>query len=159
MLIVCTQDQIIRMTAENPNSGSPAWSPVKLLGVGGQPAATVQFETALKALQIGEPLAISAHGNDREVGDEERRGWGWSVLEIALMLDRCAPEGWLGPVLIHACARTVANFSAGLAVELTRSRFSKMWCYGYNKALDSRASFPDPATLAVRPDLHGTQVS
>jgi hypothetical protein len=158
MLIVCTQDQIIRTTADDPNSGSPAWAPVILLNEGSQPSATAQFEGGLRALTIGSPLALSAHGNDCEIGDADLEGWGWSVRDVARMLDRCAPDGWLGPLLIHACATTIVNFSARLAVRLGDSRFRGMWCYGYNRPLGSTAGFPPPSSLGDQADLQGTQV-
>jgi hypothetical protein len=59
MLIVCTQDQIIRDCTADPNSGSPSWKLVTALSLGGQPGATVQFESELRRLEPGSPLALS----------------------------------------------------------------------------------------------------
>jgi hypothetical protein len=158
MLIVCTQDQIIRHTTDDPNSGSPAWKPVIALNLGGQPGATTQFESELRRLEPASPLALSAHGNDHEIGDAGQRGWVWSAGEVAAMLDRNAPRGWLGPVLIHACAETIVNFSARLAVALEGSRFRGMWCCGYNRPLASAAGYPSPDSLDKRVDLQWTRV-
>jgi hypothetical protein len=61
--------------------------------------------------------------------------------------------------LIHACARSVANFSAGLAGALREIEvFEGLWCYGYNRGLDADAGFPPPDGLDDRVDLQGTQV-
>jgi hypothetical protein len=158
MLIVCTQDQIIRDTAADRDSGSPEWGYLTALNLGGQPGATVQFEAELRRLKVAEPLALSAHGNDEEIGDEGRRGWVWSPGDVAAMLDRNAPAQWLGPVLIHACAETIVNFSARLAGALSGSRFRGMWCFGYNRPLASAAGFPPPASMTKRVDLQWTRV-
>jgi hypothetical protein len=158
MLIVCTQDQVIRETAANPASGGPAWAPIVQLPVGPQPRATTAFAESLQGLGAHEPLCLSAHGNDNEIGDAED-GWSWSTAEVAELLEQNAPGEWDGPVLIHACAENVTNFSAGLAVALEmRDVFQGLWCYGYNRSVPANAGFPPPAGLPTRVELQGTQV-
>lgn len=161
MLIVCTQDQTIVAAAQDPNKGGAAWAPLAVLTPGSQPPATAQFAGALRHLGAGaQPLCLSAHGNDTEMGDEGQQGWGWSVGDVANMLVANADPRWTGPVLIHACAKTVANFSAGLAVQLgLRQRFAGLWCYGYNRPVPSDSGFPDPSTLGSQTALQGTQVT
>ena len=160
MLIVCTRDNEIRDTAQEPLSDAKLWGTVTLLPSGTKPAANRAFVEALKTLRRDEPLCLSAHGNDEEIGDETAKGWGWDSQAIAALLAEHAPRGWTGPILIHACAKQVSNFSAHLAVALdTAKAFDGLWCYGYNKAVPSASGYPDPAKLDKKPDLQGTRVS
>jgi hypothetical protein len=161
MLIVATQDVVIRATAQDPGSGAAAWGATVLLPIGGQGGADAAFAAALAQLNpMGEPLCLSAHGNDEEIGDADAPGWGWDSADIANLLVANAPGGWLGPVLIHACAEQVSNFSAHLAVALDEAQaFNQMWCYGYNRPVPDNSGFPDPGTLGNQVDLQGTQVN
>lgn len=158
MLIVCTKDKTIREAATDPEKGGTAWDPVGLLPLGTRRAARVQMTAALQQLPANQPLCLSAHGNDTELGDEHR-GWRWTTGDVARLLAANVASNWLGPVLIHACADTVANFSAGLAFDLGELRhFNGLWCFGYNRALPSDAGFPAPRSLDRRLDLQATRV-
>lgn len=159
MLIVCTQDQAVREAAEDPGKGGGAWAPIHLMPPGGQPAATVNFRARLAELGENDPLCLSAHGNNNEIGDAGVQGWGWSDREIAELLRDNVVATWKGPILIHACADAIVNFSANLAVRLGgMGVFNGVWCYGYNRAVPSGQGFPAPGTLAAQADLQGTQV-
>ncbi len=159
MLIVCTQDLAIREAAEDPTKGGGAWGAISLLPPGGQPGATVNFRARLAEIGEHEPLCLSAHGNNDEIGDEGAAGWGWSYQEVAALLQENVLATWKGPILIHACATAVVNFSANLAVRLGGlPAFAGIWCYGYNRAVPSGQGFPDPTKLAQQVDLQGTQV-
>ncbi|HTT95482.1 MAG TPA: hypothetical protein VMF55_12480, partial [Solirubrobacterales bacterium] len=158
MLIVCTQDPVIRDVATEPGKGIGPWRPAVLLPVGPQAAAREAFAAALHELPAGQALCLSAHGNDTEIGDANE-GWDWTAAAVANLLEEHAPPGWRGPILIHACARTVAQFSGGLAVALEMRRvFDGLWCYGYNRAVPADEGFPPPGGLARRADLQGTRV-
>ncbi len=158
MLIVCTQDPVIRNTATEPAKGIGPWEPVIQIPLGPQAAANEAFAEALQELPAGQALCLSAHGNDTELGDAEG-GWTWDTAEVAELLQENAPGEWAGPILIHACAENVANFSAGLAVALEmRGAFEGLWCFGYNRPVPPNEGFPPPAGLAHRVDLQGTQV-
>lgn len=156
MLIVCTQDPDIRNAATNPAKGGQAWAPVELLPTGIQPDA--RFAEILRNLPVSQPLCLSAHGNDKEIGDEVG-GWSWSTRRIALLLAKNVNLTWGGPILIHACAKTVSNFSAGLAVALQEVPcFRGLWCFGFNQAIDSNAGFPPPVGMERSPLLQGAEV-
>lgn len=158
MLIVCTQDPVIRDTAASPAKGGPAWAPVELLPLGGQVAADIAFAEALRELPAGQALCLSAHGNDREIGDAEDE-WTWTAADVAALLHENVAANWTGPILIHACAKNVSNFSARLARALGEiAAFPGRWCYGYNRPVPSDARFPPPVGLERRVDLQGTQV-
>lgn len=158
MLIVCTQDETIRNAATDPEKGGPAWAPVILLPEGPRATAQEQFEQSLAELAEDDALCLSAHGNDQALGDAHG-GWTWSTANIAALMVANITTDWGGPVLIHACARTVANFSAGLAVAIEQHRcFDELWCYGYNRPVPSDGDYPPPAGLGDRLDLQGTQV-
>lgn len=158
MLIVCTQDPVIRQAATDVEKGGPAWAPVVQLPRGAQPGAQAQFAASLRNLGVNEALCLSAHGNDTELGDAEG-GWTWTPTDVATLLAGNVAERWMGPILVHACAETVANFSAGLAVALERLRsFNGLWCYSFNRPVPSDGGFPPPVDLSRRVDLQGTQV-
>lgn len=163
MLIVCTKDPTIVRTAQDPRSGSPMWGTLVILDPRfNQAQATAQMQAALRAVGRTEPVCFSAHGNDDEIGDAGSGpgDWGWSRDQIALMLQDAMPPGFAGPILIHACAESVSNFSAGLAVALERIRaLNGVWIYGYQRAVPASAGYPDPRTLDRNVELYGTQVN
>lgn len=67
--------------------------------------------------------------------------------------------GPVGPVLVHACAENVSNFSAGLALALEEERaLEGVWVYGYNRPVPADARYPRPDALSRQVDLQGTQV-
>jgi hypothetical protein len=162
MLIVCTQDPVVRNWAQNPLSGSNDWGAVIALPAGPQQNATQAFLNALGRLGRNEPLCLSAHGNDLEIGDEgdQPNDWGWNAHDVAELLRLSVPNHYRGPILCSVCSETVANFSAGLAVALETARaLNGVWIYGYNRPVDSNAHFPAPNELARKVDLQGTQVN
>jgi len=161
MLIVCTKDPVVVATAQNPASGSDRWVPRIILNAQlNQAQATAAIARALRGLGADDPLCFSAHGNDYEIGDAGNgpNDWGWPRAEIALLLQQNAP-GLRAPILIHACAEQISNFSAGLAVELERIRaLNGVWIYGYNRPLPCTGGFPRPALMDRSVELQGTQV-
>lgn len=161
MLIVCTKDHEIVAAAQDPQKHAARWGDLVIVPAHcSQSEATTVMERSLR--NVEGPLCFSAHGNDTHIGDADNgpRDWGWSCRQIALILRDRLPRNFAGPILIHACATTVANFSAGLAVELSAMRvFNGLWIYGYNKALPSDAGFPDPGKLSTNAELQETQVS
>lgn len=118
MIIVCTQDPAVR----NNQSGAANWGAFNLLNPGGQPGATVQLGGFLAQLGQNEALCLSAHGNNDEIGDPAPPGWEWDVSDIATLLVTNTPGGYAGPILIHACATSIVNFSANLAQESSGTR-------------------------------------
>jgi hypothetical protein len=128
-----------------------------------QEEATISFEALLQELAINQsPLCISAHGNNTEIGDDGETpatDWGWTTAQVAGLLKGNLPAGYEGPILIHACATSVANFSAGLAVELEKiAGLCGIWVYGYNTALPREAGFPNVQLLDQQVNLQATKV-
>jgi hypothetical protein len=161
MLIVCTKDPIIVQTAQDPRSGSGMWGTLVILDPRfNQAQATAAMTDALRG-SPNEPLCFSAHGNDDEIGDEGSgsNDWSWSRAKLALILQDALLRGFCGPILIHACAQRVSNFSAGLAVALERIRaLNGVWIYGYQKPVPVRAGFPHPYKMDRNVELYGSQV-
>jgi len=161
MLIVCTHDNDIINWTGDPRSESHKWSPVYILdGTKKKAGASTQLGNFLTTLGQNESLCLSAHGNDAEIGDEGSgpKDWGWTCAQIANLLGDKAP-GFKGNILIHACAKTVSNFSAGLAVALQAKRALKgVWIYGYKDPIGSNQRYPDPADISKHVSLQGTQV-
>jgi len=157
MLIVCTKDPTIVDFTKSSESGSKQWGELVIL-TGNQTEATIQLIEALK--RVNDPLCLSAHGSDTEIGDEGYGGkyWTWTAKQIAAhFLDATGSYG--GPILIHACAKNVSNFSAHLAVALEEvGALNNVWIYGYNKAIGSDARYPDPAFLNLQVDLQFSKV-
>lgn len=162
MLIVCTKHQTIVQTAQNPASGAPSWGQLIVINAAlNQAMATQSLVHALGQLGPNEALCFSAHGNDNEIGDADggSNDWGWTRMDIANLLAQNAPPHYAGPILIHACAQNVSNFSAGLAVALqTLRNLNGVWIYGYNRPVAATASFPNPATMGQSVELQGTHV-
>ncbi len=161
MLIVCTQDPAIASWAQNPKSNSGSWQNVFCLTAGqNQTQATNQLKGHLANLSQTEPLCLSAHGNDTEIGDEGSglSDWGWTTADIAQYLaDKCPKNK--GPMLMSVCCKTVANFSAGLATKLGKIPALKgVWIYGYNKSVPVTQTFTAPSQMGNMVDLQGTQV-
>jgi len=162
MLIVCTKDPTIVQTAQNPASGSPTWGQLIVINVAlNQAMATQSLIHALGQLGPNEALCFSAHGNDNEIGDAGGgvNDWGWTRADIATLLAHHAPMHYVGPILVHACAQNVSNFSAGLAVALQHLQsLNGVWIYGYNRPVAAAAPFPDPARMGQNVELQGTHV-
>jgi microcystin-dependent protein len=161
MLIVCTKDPTIVQTAQNPASGSREWGPLIVINATlTQALATQSLVHALGQLGPNEALCFSAHGNDTEIGDAGGgvNDWGWTHAEIASLLAQNAPH-YAGPILIHACAQRVSNFSAALTMSLQNLRnLNGVWIYGYNRPVAEAASFPNPATMGQNVELQGAHV-
>jgi hypothetical protein len=159
MIIVCTRDETIRAWTQNPKSNSAAWD-----GVWGIPKqldqddATAALAQAISGLPPAAPLCLSAHGDDESIGDPVKgKPWEWKIPALAGIL--AGVKTRTGPLLISACAETVANVSAALAVALQNLGAQKgLWCYGYNIAVGSTTSYPSPDKLASSVELQGTLV-
>ena len=152
MTIVCTGDPGIISYANDPSSGSAAWGVVNV----------VANQNALAGIVAGlgenEPLCLCAHGNNSSIGDAGPDGLGWTYTQIASILAANAPN--LGVVLIYACASSVANFSAALAVQLeSLMQLDGLWCYGWNTPVTIGTPYPAPQSLASKVFLQGTQVN
>jgi len=163
MLIVCTQDKEIRRADVQTKS----WGTVTVLPAGGQEKASEVFKRTLMTLRNGEPLCISAHGNDSEIGDSSPEMWRWSYQAVALMLSEPIKKNAIpSAIFISACGRSVANFSTQLVVELGKllytddSALPNVWVYGYNNDISSAQQIPSPDQLdeLLRTDF-GLQVT
>ena len=161
MLIVCTQDAAIINWTQQAASNSVLWGNVQYLAVGQtQVQATNQLAGFLANLSNNEPLCLSAHGNDTEIGDAGTgpNDWGWTTNAIAGLLQANAANNQ-GPMLMRVCCETVANFSAGLAVALENIQaLNLVWIYGYNRPVPITQVYPAPGNLGNQVDLQGTQV-
>jgi len=163
MLIVCTKDPVVVGAAQAQRSGAGSWGNLVIIDPRfNQAQATTVIQGALSKAGDAEPVCFSAHGNDNEIGDAGtgRNDWGWSRERLAWNLSTAMPRRFSGPILIHACAKNVSNFSAGLAVALDHIRaLNGVWIYGYQRAVPSTAGFPDPRYLDRSRELYATQVS
>jgi hypothetical protein len=161
MLIVCTKDPILVRTAQDPRSGAGQWGTLVIINPRfNQAQATDAIADALRGRN--EPVCFAAHGNDYEIGDPGSgpNDWSWTRAQLALILQNAYPNRFGGPILIHACAENVSNFSAGLVVALETIRaLAGVWIYGYQKAVPVTSGFPNPATMDRNRELYGTRVS
>lgn len=161
MLIVVTRDSSIMDWVNNPASGASAWGSIKQLSAGKQDGANKQLTDLLKTVKTDEPLCITGHGNNTEVGDEGSGAsdWTWTADDLANSLGSLK-EGYNGPVLMEVCAQSVTDFAAHLAISLQETRIlNGVWIYGYNKAVDVTHTFPNPAKLSQNVEIYGKQVN
>ncbi|HTZ85332.1 MAG TPA: hypothetical protein VMB05_01575 [Solirubrobacteraceae bacterium] len=161
MLIVLTRDAKIMAWAASPDSGAEAWPPLKQLSAGDQRDASQQLSTLLKLVKPHEPLCITGHGNDHEVGDEGRKraDWTWTSPQLAELLGGLV-DGYKGPILTEVCSNTLTDFSANLVLALQKlKRLNGVWVYGYGKSVDVTHPFPDPSKLDTNRELTGKQVN
>jgi hypothetical protein len=162
MLIVVTQDQGVINWCRSPQSGAGQWGELVVINAGSSPTATVQLRHALARVGQNQPLCLTGHGNNTELGDAGSGGmsWSWSVQEIAGLLGAELPHNFAAPILIEACATTVTNFSAHAAVCLGQLRqLVGVWIYGYNQPVAITHPFPAPQALDRNVELQATQVS
>ena len=160
MLIVITRDPDVIRWANLPISGAMAWGRLKILSAGSQEQATAQMKQYLKLVDRNEPLCITGHGNDYEVGDEGSGpdDWSWSNDEMAELLSGLV-NGYKGPILMEVCSNSVTDFSANLVVSLEKLKaLDLVWIYGYNKGVGITHPFPKPANLTKNIELTGKQV-
>ncbi|MBV9772328.1 MAG: hypothetical protein JO040_00160 [Gemmatimonadetes bacterium] len=125
-----------------------------------QEGATHAIAVALSELDNGEPLCFSAHGNNKMIGDDH---WQWTYEDITRLLTEHT-NGYSGPILIHACATEIVNFSAHLAVKLEKElermlAFRGTCVYGYNRSVPIDTRFPRPDLLDRQVDLQVTCVT
>jgi len=161
MLIVITKDESIIQWARTAASGATAWNRLAPLGSISQRAANRQLTDYLSQVGAEEPLCITGHGNDKEVGDEgdNARDWTWTHRELAELLGLGLPVDYRGPILMEVCANTVTDFAAHLVVSLEKLRkLNGVWIYGYNKSVSVRHKFPAPPALKGNLELWAKQV-
>jgi hypothetical protein len=161
MLIIITRDANIMNWANSAESGAAAWAQVKQLSAGTQSEADSQLQQLLKVLKSDEPLCITGHGNDTEVGDEGAGAadWTWTADRLAQLLGGLA-TGYKGPMLMEVCADSVTDFAAHLVVSLeSRRKLNGVWVYGYNKSVSVTHPFPAPSQLGKNVELVGKQVN
>lgn len=162
MFIVVTHDESIREWAESDESGASAWQNVNLLSLKDRDPDKKLAEL-LGGVGAGEPLCISGHGNDEEIGDEEnnRFDWGWDTGQLAKLLSDHLTADFQAPILIDSCGAPNKSFVAKLAIELEKlKKFKSIWIFGYDKKVDSDKKCPAPElkSLQKQIELHGVQV-
>jgi hypothetical protein len=143
--------------AQSPGSGASLWGNLIVL-----PAAD-NLPAAIGQLAPSEPLCLYAHGNNSDIGDSDEipNGWSWDYTAIATMLIANA-TATLPCILIYACATSVANFSAALAVQLESDQaFNGLWCFGWNTPVTIGTTIPAPGvqTLSQQVYLQGSVVN
>ncbi len=161
MLIVITKDQSIIDWVNSEDSGAANWGAIKILSVANQGEANSQMAQLLKLVKSNEPLAITGHGNDEEVGDEGvgAADWCWTHAQLAELLGGLVPD-YKGPVLMEVCADSVSDFAAHLVVSLEKlEKLNGVWVYGYNKSIGVTHPFPTPDKLDGNAELTGKQVN
>lgn len=160
MLIIITRDQKVMDAVNSKDSGADAWKPVKQLSAGMRSDADKQMATLLRVVKSNEPLCITGHGCDKEVGDEGsgKGDWTWTSDELAKLLGGLV-DGYQGPVLMEVCADSVTDFAARLAVALQdEKKLNGLWIYGYSKGVSVSHPFPAPSALSKNAELAGKQV-
>jgi hypothetical protein len=160
MLIVITRDRNIMDWVNSNDSGAAAWGSAKQLSAGDQEDANGQLVTLLKLVKSEEPLCITGHGNDEEVGDEGsgKKDWTWTHKDLAGLLGGLVD--YKGPLLMEVCADSVTDFAAHLVVSLEAAKkLNGVWVYGYNKGVSVNHKFPSPSSLGKNIELVGKQVS
>jgi hypothetical protein len=161
MLIIVTQDQSIVNWAGTQQSNARAWGQLIIISARSQQQATAQFTQALSMVGSDEPLCLMGHGNDTAIGDAGSgpADWTWSDADVAQILARNLGQEHVAPILIEACADTIANFAAHVAVQLESMRkLNGVWLYGYNRPVDVTNPMPDPHRLDRNVALQGTEV-
>ncbi|MGH3680226.1 MAG: hypothetical protein ACRDT2_08240 [Natronosporangium sp.] len=161
MIIIITQDPAVNRWAHTTGSNTRAWGRLIVISAADQAAATKLLRDVLASVGRDEPLCLVGHGNDREIGDagSQPADWTWSVEDVARLLASQLKSGHQAPILIESCANTVANFSAGVAVQLAKLRsLAGVWLYGYNRPVDVYHTLPNPVTLDRNVELQGTEV-
>jgi hypothetical protein len=159
MLIVITRDQGIMKWAATAESGAAAWGSLKQLSAGTQTEADTQMQQLLKLVKSDEPLCITGHGDDTEVGDEGSNpgDWTWTHGHLAALLGGLVD--FKAPILMEVCAESVTDFAAHLAASLEKIKKLKgVWIYGYNKSVDVKHKFPPPSGLDKNVELYAKQV-
>ncbi|QQE79754.1 hypothetical protein [Alicyclobacillus sp. SO9] len=160
MLIVITRDEDVMEWASSPESGADAWGSIRQLSAGTQSDANREMRLLLSQVQSGEPLCITGHGNDTEVGDEGSHpaDWTWTHSQLAALLAELG-EDYIAPILMEVCAETVTDFAAHLVLSLEkRNALAGVWVYGYNKSISIRHPFPKPVSLDKNLELYAKQV-
>ncbi len=160
MLIVITRDKDIMNWVESSKSGSENWIRVKQLSAGTQREVTQQMVQLLKLVKTEEPLCITGHGNDTEVGDEgsDPADWTWSNDQLAQLFGGLV-DGYEGPVLMEVCADSVTDFATNLVLSLEKiKKLNGIWVYGYNKSISAYHPFPSPDKLDKNVELYAKQV-
>lgn len=165
MLIVCTRDQNVIA----PALQVLGWGAVRVVPtttpILSQAAATTALQGFIALVGPAEDICFSAHGNDTDIGGHgapNSQGhitdpWGWTAAEIAGMLDALIQQnGWHGHALFHVCCESVANFSAGVAVELGNLGRGGIACYGYNRSLPTSEGVPQTNQLEQNISLQKT---
>lgn len=159
MLIALTQDQSILNWCNDPRSGAALWGQLKPVNGGGAPTATVLLKSLLAQVGKGDPLCITGHGNDTEVGDAQSSGkqsWSWSASELADLLANNLPKDYSGNILMEVCSNSMTSFAANLAQALRQKpAFKNVWIYGYAKSVSVTHIFPDPSKLDKNVELSG----
>lgn len=162
MLIVIAKDQGIINWSRNPASGSGNWGTVNVLTPGNQTQATNQLDMFLGQVGQNEPLCITGHGNDAEVGDEDpsiNNAWTWTADDMAVRLGNNLPDNYQAPILLDVCCESVADFSARMVISLEQiQRLNRVWIYGYNKSISVQHLIPAPQNIDRNLELYGKQV-
>jgi hypothetical protein len=156
MLIVITQDKNVIQWCKEPQSKASRWGALWVITEGGAPTATVLLKRYLNLVQPNEPLCITGHGNNFEIGDENQSGklsWAWGVDEFVGFLDAELPENFSGPILLEVCADSRTNFAFRLAHALFKVGRKNIWVFGYAGEVHMTHVFPDPDSLSANPEL------
>lgn len=160
MIIIVARDALMRSWALKKESGASAWGTVWAIPKEqNQHEATTSLTTTINGLPVHEPVCVSGHGHNKEIGDEDSgpNDWGWDVEAFADIL--AGVNVRTGPILFSTCANRVTNFSARLAVRLIEMRAQKgLWAYGYNVDLPVTAPYPKPTELEADKNIQWTQV-
>jgi len=157
MIIVLTQDKAIKKWCQSLDSNSENWEDLWFIESGSAPTATVLLNRYLKKVTHDEPLCITGHGNDNEIGDQNVSGpesWSWSPEELAVYLNQCLPSNYNAPILLEVCSDSVTNFASKLAMNLAKYERTGLWVYGYIKAVSIKHPFPNPLKLDDNVELH-----
>lgn len=158
MIIITTKDQAFIQYVLNQDTAS--WGNVYVIPNNlSQNQATQMMKNLVSQLGINEALCFVGHGNDHEMGGTGvgNDNWVWNRQSLAKILDQHIPNNWnYHLILFQICCQSVANYSAGIALDLSNLNTHGIWCFGYNKSILISATIPTVQQVTTNVALQGT---
>lgn len=158
MIIITTKDQAFIQYVLNQNTAT--WGNIYIIPNNlSQNQATQAIRNWVSQLGHNEALCFVGHGNDQEMGGTGvgNDTWTWNRNALAAILQQDIPNNWTyNLILFQICCQTVANYSAGVAVELGFINRHGIWCFGYNKSILISATIPTVQQVGTNVALQGS---
>jgi|GEM_PF-4909024 len=158
MIIIVTKDQAFIQYVLNQNTAS--WGNIYVIPNNlSQNQATQMITHLVGQLGMNEALCFVGHGNDIEMGGTGLGNdtWVWNRQALAAIIEQFIPNNWsYNLILFQICCESVANYSAGVAVDLGNLNKHDIWCFGYNKSILISATIPSVQQVTTNVALQGT---